>query len=447
MHTSHPMADNIGQLEREVAQLKRLLVEKEELLANLKVNSVSLPALIDASEQNLSKEDVVRFSRQIILPQVGVSGQVRLKKSSVLVVGAGGLGCPVLLYLVKAGIGRITVVDSDLVEISNLHRQTLHSDATIGLPKVDSACRFFALDQSYANVIPICERFTPENADRLVSEHDVIVDATDNVGSRYLLNDACVRHKKPLVSGSALGLEGQLTVYNGFVKKDGALVKGPCYRCLFPEPPPAASATSCSQSGVLGAVPGLIGLMQSIEVIKLIVDWPQNESVAGRMILLDANDLSLRTVRLRLANEKCPACSSNPQKNLPYYIEMCGEDVPVKALEDHERVTPDYVKAELDKLLLVDVRTEGEFGMCAIQGSVNFPFKDFEQILPEVKKAVLEAKQNSPSLQVCFVCRRGNDSQLAAVRFKEAYPEDKVVDMKGGLHAWAKVIDDQFPVY
>ncbi|XP_065352154.1 adenylyltransferase and sulfurtransferase MOCS3 [Cloeon dipterum] len=431
------MASTVEELELEISKLRLELLEKEKLLAKLKSNKDDL--------DHLTTEDIVRFSRQIILPQIGVSGQTALKNARILVVGAGGLGCPVMLYLAKAGVGRITVVDSDHVEVSNLHRQTLHSDATIGVSKVQSAFRFFAQDNGYTEIVPIEQRFTPLNSDSLVGQCDVVVDASDNIGTRYLLNDACVKHKKPLVSGSALGLEGQVTVYNANVEKDGCLVKGPCYRCLFPVPP--TTTNSCSEAGVLGAVPGLIGLIQSIEVIKLIVNWPGSKSLAGRMIILDASDMSLRTVKLRLASEKCPACGPKPEAKLPYYVEMCGEDVPVTLLKDEERVTPTFVQKEKPNLLLIDVRSKGEFGMCAIEGSVNHPYNDFETRLKDIKTSADLAKEGKENFKVCFVCRRGNNSQLAAARYKEEFPEDAVVDMKGGLHNWAKVIDQRFPVY
>ncbi|KAF4520506.1 hypothetical protein B566_EDAN004824 [Ephemera danica] len=363
------MDAEITSLEREINELKSVLIVKEAKLLELKraKQEQETPNL-----NVLTSEDIVRFSRQIILPQVGLAGQLKLKAARVLVVGVGGLGCPILLYLATAGVGNITIIDGDRVEVSNLHRQVLHSDETNELTKVESALKFLHRYKGYTKIESHFERLTPKNAGSLIANHDIIVDATDNVGT------------------SALGLEGQITVYNAVAERNGELLRGPCYRCLFPTPPPAESAPSCSSAGVLGPIPGLIGLIQSIEVIKLIINWPGSQSLAGRMVILDANDLTLRTMKLRLASANCPACGTNP-KEFQYYSNLCGDvSAPLQLLAIESRLSPREVLAKQEHLLLLDVRSPGEFGMCHIEGSLNFPINSLSDSLTTIQHLVQE---------------------------------------------------------
>ncbi|KAL6049858.1 Molybdenum cofactor synthesis protein 3 [Balamuthia mandrillaris] len=248
----------------------------------------------------LTAEEAKRYGRQLLLPQFGVEGQKRLAESSVLLVGAGGLGSPIALYLAGAGVGCLGIVDDDTVELSNLHRQIIHSEQTVGQPKALSAQQAIQRLNSSITVIPYNTRLTSENALQLLESYDVVVDATDNIATRYLLNDSCVLSGKPLVSGSALGLEGRLTVYH--------YRGGPCYRCVWPRPPPPDSLGSCSENGVLGIVPGIIGSLQALEVIKVLTGM--GEVLSQKMLLFSATNTQSRVIGLPPRNPKCVVCSN-----------------------------------------------------------------------------------------------------------------------------------------
>uniref|UniRef100_A0A8W7PPE1 THIF-type NAD/FAD binding fold domain-containing protein n=1 Tax=Anopheles coluzzii TaxID=1518534 RepID=A0A8W7PPE1_ANOCL len=289
-------------LENDIRTLRKQLQEKVQQLKTLKKhfqkNCIT----------KLNNDEIARYSRQIILSEIGVQGQLKLKKASVLVVGAGGLGCPAALYLAGAGIGRIGVLDYDEVELTNLHRQLLHTEATVGLTKVTSVQSYLEQLNSQIEIETHHAQLTSENALALLEPYDVVVDATDNVATRYLLNDACVLLRKPLVSGSALQLEGQLTVYN--------YRGGPCYRCLFPTPPPPESVTNCGDGGVLGAITGVIGALQALETIKIILS---NEGVlAGRLLLFDGQQSAFRNLKLR---PKKPTCALAVRHLAPLFRE------------------------------------------------------------------------------------------------------------------------------
>uniref|UniRef100_A0A663EMS3 Molybdenum cofactor synthesis 3 n=1 Tax=Aquila chrysaetos chrysaetos TaxID=223781 RepID=A0A663EMS3_AQUCH len=251
---------------------------------------------------SLNAADILRYSRQLVLPELGVRGQLLLARSSVLVVGCGGLGCPLAQYLAAAGVGRLGLVDHDVVETSNLHRQVLHGEARRGLPKALSAAAALRLLNSTVQYVPYCGALSPRTALELVRQYDVVADCSDNVPTRYLVNDACVLAGKPLVSGSALRLEGQLIVYN--------YQGGPCYRCLFPKPPPPETVTNCADGGVLGVVPGIVGCIQALEVLKIASGM--GSSFSQFMLMFDAREGRFRNIKLRPKKPDCAVCGDNP---------------------------------------------------------------------------------------------------------------------------------------
>ncbi|XP_071454773.1 adenylyltransferase and sulfurtransferase MOCS3 isoform X2 [Hetaerina americana] len=420
--------------------------------------------------KDVEKNDVERYCRQMILPEIGMKGQSALKNSSVLIVGCGGIGCPVALYLAAAGVGHLGLVDYDDVETSNLHRQVLHTEVTVGVPKVDSAAEALQrlnmnLEIARHNVL-----LDPSNIFKIMEPYDVVVDATDNVPTRYLLNDACwLARKKPLVSGSALKMEGQLTVYGGARGASDDAPQPPCYRCLFPTPPPVEAISNCSDSGVLGVVPGLIGVLQALEVIKILIKkytgeegeknrcFSSDSSLARKLLLFDASTCSFRSVSLRAANPECPLCGVNPTITSlgdMDYENLCGVGVhneaqSVKLLTEDDRITVhkynSIMKKETDHLL-IDVRSEDEFKMCRLPSAVNLPMSQLTRIPEVVEKSVSSSK--TKTLPVYVLCRRGNDSQRAVIKFRELLGEEWIIkDIKGGLHEWSEEIDPTFPHY
>lgn len=431
----------IALLENDIRTLRQQLREKVQQLKTLKKhfqkNCIT----------KLNNNEIARYSRQIILSEIGVQGQLKLKRASVLVVGAGGLGCPSSLYLAGAGVGRIGLLDYDEVELTNLHRQLLHTESTVGLTKVDSARDYLQELNSQIELSTHHCQLTSDNALAILEQYDIVVDATDNVATRYLLNDACVLLKKPLVSGSALQLEGQLTVYNH--------KNGPCYRCLFPTPPPPETVTNCGDGGVLGAITGVIGALQALETIKIILG---NDGVlSGRLLLFDGHQSCFRNLKLRGKKPDCTVCSSTPSlTKLIDYEQFCSmkatdKDSALSLLQPHERITVQEYKAIVDRNLphvLVDVRGANQFEICQLPQSINIPIEDILKNRRGVEEIV---KENGESdLPVFVVCRRGNDSQLAvrhlAPLFKErGLPTPR--DIVGGLHAWTRNVDGEFPIY
>lgn len=432
----------IEELENDIAKLRKQLKTKVQQLKTLKKHFQK------NCVNKLNNNEIARYSRQIILSEIGVQGQLKLKKASVLVVGAGGLGCPSSLYLAGAGIGRIGILDYDEVELTNLHRQLLHTESTVGLTKVDSAKAYLEELNSQIEIVTHHTQLASGNALSIIGEYDIVVDATDNVATRYLLNDACVLLKKPLVSGSALQLEGQLTVYN--------YKGGPCYRCLFPTPPPPETVTNCGDGGVLGAITGVIGALQALETIKIILG---NEGVLfGRLLLFDGQQSTFRNLKLRPKKAECSVCSENPTlTKLIDYEQFCSmkatdKDSHLTLLGPQERITVQEYKQLSDnniQHLLIDVRGSNQFEICQLPTSINIPIDDIlknrrtEEILAQVAGA-------SPSAQVFVVCRRGNDSQLAVHHLRPLFQGrglDPPRDIMGGLHAWTHNIDPEFPIY
>ncbi|XP_061381853.1 adenylyltransferase and sulfurtransferase MOCS3 [Danaus plexippus] len=449
--------DLIKNLEHEILELREKLKIKEEELREAKRNINFTDKSDDdvvGTKSNISigklpKWAIERYSRQILLPDIGVSGQERLMSSRVLIVGAGGLGCPASIYLAGAGIGEIGIVDYDTVDITNIHRQILHTEGDRCRNKAVSAADSLKRMNSNIKVTPYTIEFKPENAVQIASNYDLIVDCTDNVPTRYMLSDLSVITKVPLISGSALKMEGQLTVY-GYRRSRNEKSSGPCYRCLFPTPPPAAAVGSCSANGVAGPVPGAIGALQALEAIKLLVGRDREDLLVGRMLILDGEDTTFRTVKLRPKNPKCESCSDQPKiKQLTNYEVLCKmqskeKDLELDILPKSHRISATELSNSLveQRHLLIDVRSEAEYSMCHLEDSVNYPL---EQLHGERFDVLVENIKNNEN--VIFVCRRGNDSQIAADMVLKAFPDAKVKDLSGGLHAWAEQVDREFPVY
>eukprot|EP01134_Creolimax_fragrantissima_P008497 CFRG8497T1 len=392
------------------------------------------------TKASLCAPDVERYGRQLILPEIGAHGQRRLLRSSVLIVGAGGLGSPVALYLAGVGIGRLGIADDDVVELSNLQRQVIHCMERLGQSKSDSAAKSCRLLNDRIQCDGIKERLTAANAMDIIADYDIIVDATDSIATRYLINDACVLLKKPLVAASAVKLEGQMSTYN----YEGS----PCYRCVFPNPPVADAVTSCSEAGVLGVVPGIMGCLQALEVTKIAAGL--KASYPGVLVLFDAMTASFQNIKVKKSSV-CQACG--PQAALHDLADLnsscTAEIVPLTQLSPSERLScKEYqnrmLSVDQTKTVLIDIRPSVEFDICALPGSINFPIanaKDSVALQDVVHEAI-----ESNSMVIC-VCRRGNDSQIFVRYLMEEYPGVLARDICGGLVAWTAEIDPNFPRY
>uniref|UniRef100_A0ACD5XRZ6 Uncharacterized protein n=1 Tax=Avena sativa TaxID=4498 RepID=A0ACD5XRZ6_AVESA len=404
-----------------------------------------------AQDGALPADMIYRYSRHLLLPDFGVEGQRKLSSSSILVVGAGGLGSPVALYLAACGVGVLGIVDGDDVELNNLHRQIIHQEAYIGKSKVKSAADACRAINSSIKVVEHHHTLKPSNALEVVRKYDIVVDATDNLPTRYMISDCCVLLNKPLISGAALGLEGQLTVYH----HNGS----PCYRCLFPNPPPVAACQRCSDSGVLGVVPGVIGCMQALEAIKVATDV--GEPLSGRMLLFDALSARIRIVKIRGSSPVCMICAENSvftQEDFQKFnyeaftsSPMSDKSAPsLNLLPESARVTCTEYKGLFDKgepHLLLDVRPAHHFQIVSLPRSLNIPLAALEEKLPMLEaslKATAGSSDEQPSLYV--VCRRGNDSQ-SAVQLLRDKGFRSARDIVGGLQSWARDVDPDFPAY
>ncbi|KAL6606715.1 hypothetical protein ACP70R_042368 [Stipagrostis hirtigluma subsp. patula] len=414
-----------------------------------------------AAAGGLPADMIYRYSRHLLLPDFGVEGQRKLSQSSILVVGAGGLGSPVALYLAACGVGCLGIVDGDDVELNNLHRQIIHKESFVGQPKVRSAADACREINSSIKVVEHNHTLKPCNALEIVQNtllencrYDIVVDATDNLPTRYMISDCCVLLNKPLVSGAALGLEGQLTVYH----HNGS----PCYRCLFPNPPPVAACQRCSDSGVLGVVPGVIGCLQALEAIK--VATAVGEPLCGRMLLFDALSARIRIVKLRGSSPVCTVCSENSDftkvdfEKFDYenftQSPMSDKSAPsVNLLPESARITCRDYKKLVDSgepHLLLDVRPAHHFQITSISRSLNIPLSALEEKLPMLQTVLLkdsrEASASDKMSPLYVVCRRGNDSQRAVQLLRErGFLSAK--DIIGGLQSWARDVDPDFPVY
>uniref|UniRef100_A0A8C2D6D4 Adenylyltransferase and sulfurtransferase MOCS3 n=1 Tax=Cyprinus carpio TaxID=7962 RepID=A0A8C2D6D4_CYPCA len=383
--------------DREIVALKKKHVQLEKensVLTELQEKVINLSPL--KSNTALSNEDIMRYSRQLLLPELGVKGQVALSNISVLVVGCGGLGCPVAQYLAAAGVGRLGLLDYDVVELSNLHRQVLHTELTQGQPKALSAAQAISRLNSTVQCVPYHLQLSRENATHLIQQYDIVADCSDNVPTRYLVNDACVLTGKPLVSASALRMEGQLTVYN--------CRGGPCYRCLYPTPPPPETVTNCSDGGVLGVVPGIMGCLQALEVLKIASG--QGSSFEKQLLMFDGQEGRFRSIRLRPKQAECAVCGETPTvTELQDYEQFCGSAATDKCrrlnlLTKEQRVSVQEYKAVLDSSaphLLLDVRPKVEVDICHLPVSINIPLSSLENKKAEhltlLKDTVSDIKQ------------------------------------------------------
>ncbi|KAG1750258.1 hypothetical protein EDB19DRAFT_1825285 [Suillus lakei] len=405
-------------------------------------------ALVDNELPRLShSDDYQRYGRQMILDGFGLEGQLKLQNSSVVVIGAGGLGCPALQYLAAAGVGRLSIIDHDTVELSNLQRQILHTDKTIGTPKAVSAAQAIAALNPRVSIDICPTALDSSNTLSILAPYDVILDCTDNAPTRYLLSDSAVRLKKPLVSGAAQKFDGQLCVYN--LGEDG-----PCYRCIFPKPPAPEMAGSCEETGILGAVTGIIGNLQALEAIKLITGLHDQQDGKASLLLFSALSVApFRSVKLRSRKPTCAACGIEGQKigtiEETDYVAFCGGARPnwlERGLEAGRPESRIYVK-ELksvsesnDNHAIIDVRPRTEFGICRLPRSMSVPLN----ILLANPAPYLPSDK---SCQVFVLCRLGNDSQIAADAIRAVDSNLVVKDVVGGLRAWSNEIDPTFPVY
>lgn len=397
---------------------------------------MAISSIIDPSRTErieFSNDEIARYSRHLIMPEVTLEGQKRLKAASVLCIGAGGLGSPIALYLAAAGIGRMGLVDGDTVDFSNLQRQILHGTKDVGRKKLNSAKDRIREVNPNVQVDLYDTFFTAENAREIVEPYDIVIDGTDNFPTRYLSNDICVFLKKPNVYGSIFRFDGQCTVF-------APHLGGPCYRCMFPEPPPPGMVPSCAEGGVLGVLPGIIGVMQAIEAVKLIMGI--GETLMGRMIAFDALKMKFREFKLR-KDPKCPVCSENPTiTELIDYDQFCG--IPqAKAAEDAEPHVPSVTVQELkakqdrgDKFVLLDVREPFEYDICRIPGSKLIPLGNLPSRMSELDSAD----------EILLQCKSGARSARALRLLQEA-GFSKLANVEGGILAWAEQIDTSVPKY
>ena len=379
----------------------------------------------------LTNEEVARYSRHLIMPEVGMEGQLKLKAASVLCIGAGGLGSPVALYLAAAGVGRLGIVDFDVVDYSNLQRQIIHGTPDVGRKKLDSATDRLRSINPEVKVVQYEVMLSSDNALEILEGYDVVVDGTDNFPTRYLINDACVLLGKPNVYGSIFRFEGQASVF--------ATTNGPCYRCLYPEPPPPGLVPSCAEGGVLGILPGVIGTIQATEAVKLIIGV--GEPLVNRFMIYDALRMRFRELKLR-KDPECPACGENPTiQKLIDYEQFCG--LTSTAIQDEVSdgvdTTVEELKARLDHqddIFILDVRETQEYQICRIPGSKLIPLGDLPKRLSE-----LEGHD-----EMVVHCKSGVRSAKAVRLLREAGFK-KAQNLSGGIMAWIEKIVPSLPKY
>jgi molybdopterin/thiamine biosynthesis adenylyltransferase/rhodanese-related sulfurtransferase/molybdopterin converting factor small subunit len=378
----------------------------------------------------LSKDEILRYSRHLIMPEVGMEGQLKLKGAKVALIGTGGLGAPLGMYLAAAGIGRIGLVDFDVVDFTNLQRQVIHGTKDVGKKKLDSAAETMLDINPYVEIDRHETALTSENALDILKDYDIVVDGTDNFPTRYLVNDACVLLGKPNVYGSIFRFEGQATIF--------AYPGGPCYRCLYPEPPPPGLVPSCAEGGVLGILPGTIGLIQATETVKLILGV--GEPLIGRLVLYDALAMKFRELKLR-RNPECPVCGDHPSiTKLIDYQEFCG--IPNQSHEEKPMegdIDPVEVKSKIDRgdrFVLIDVREPHEYQICNIPQAKLIPLGDLPKRVNELDSAD----------EIIAHCKSGMRSAKAVDFLKQAGFK-KVRNMKGGILAWSDKVDPSVPKY
>ena len=380
----------------------------------------------------LNNDQIRRYSRHLILPEVGLAGQKKICSTSVLCIGAGGLGSPIAMYLAAAGIGKIGIVDFDTVDFSNLQRQIIHGTEDVGRPKAESA------RETLKSINPSCEvvlhnvRLSSENAMEILGQYDIVVDGTDNFPTRYLTNDACVLLKKPNVYGSIFRFDGQASVF-------APHLGGPCYRCLYPEPPPPGMVPSCAEGGVLGVLPGVIGCIQATEILKLALG--KGSPLIGRLMLFDALKLKFQELKLR-RDPQCPICGDHPTITaLIDYEQFCGiPDAPATPAENPDEVTVQEMKRALEDpnlgIKVLDVRDPDEYEIARIQGVPLIPLGDLPRRFTEL----------DPNQQLYIHCKSGIRS-MKALKFLREQGFKYVKNVKGGIDAWSDEIDHTVPKY
>ena len=385
------------------------------------------------ADVHFSNDEIARYSRHLIMPEVTLEGQKKLKAASVLCIGAGGLGSPIALYLAAAGVGRIGLVDPDVVDFSNLQRQILHGTDDVGRKKLNSARdRVKAVNPNVQIDLHDCV-FRSENARKLVEAYDIVIDGTDNFPTRYLSNDVCVLTKRPNIYGSIFRFEGQCTVF-------APHLGGPCYRCMFPEPPPPGMVPSCAEGGVLGVLPGVIGVIQAIEAIKLIIGI--GDPLIGRLVSFDALKMRFREFKVR-KDPNCPICGASPTiHDLIDYDQFCGipqADAEAEKEMDVPTITAPELKAKMDRkepFVLVDVREPYEYEICRIPGSKLIPVGELPARLSELDTAdeiVLQCKSGARSARALHILQEAGFRKLA--------------NLQGGITAWADQVDPAVPKY
>jgi len=377
----------------------------------------------------LTNDEILRYSRHLIMPEVGMEGQKKLKAARVLCIGAGGLGSPLALYLAAAGVGTLGIVDFDVVDYTNLQRQIIHSTADVGRKKLDSAAEKLQAINPFLNIRKFETRLSSDNALELFRDFEIIADGTDNFPTRYLVNDACVLTGKPNVYGSIFRFEGQASVF--------AMKEGPCYRCLYPEPPPPGLVPSCAEGGVLGILPGLVGVIQATEAIKLILG--KGDPLIGRLLLVDALGMKFRELKLR-KNPDCPVCGKHPSiTKLIDYNEFCGIRGEEKPMEvGVPEIQVEELKRRLDSgedVFVLDVREPHEYQICNINGYL-IPLGDLPKRVHELDS----------SREIVAHCRSGARS-AKAVDFLRQAGFKKVHNLAGGILAWADRVDPKMPKY
>ncbi|KAJ5496499.1 hypothetical protein N7463_008486 [Penicillium fimorum] len=498
----------MGSLDETCASLRAQITATEAQLAGLKrdlanaeqaAQSETAPTVeIQQEDQNgegrrwpLLPEEYKRYGRQMIVSQVGLKGQLKLRSAKVLLVGAGGLGCPAAQYLAGAGVGTIGLIDGDTVEVSNLHRQVLHRTKNVGKYKVDSAIESLRELNPHPTYIAHRTHLTPEGAPAIFQDYDLILDCTDNPATRYLISDTAVLLGKPLVSASALRTEGQLMVLNNPPRAPSDKTGGPCYRCVFPKPPPADSVVSCADGGIIGPVVGAMGVLQALEAIKVItapeIDGSSDASTArprdppSLHIFSAYSSPLVRTIRLRSRRANCAVCSADATVTLDTiksgsmdYAFFCGAanlpsllgpDERISALEYNQR-HPIVPSASSQPHTVIDVRDEAQFGICSLENSINIPISN---ILSSGYSAGLQGTDNgqqaanvpswlpsevaSPESTnpIYVVCRLGNDSQIVVKKMKELGLDQNgkrfIGDIRGGLRSWKEQVDSSWPEY
>jgi adenylyltransferase/sulfurtransferase len=390
------------------------------------------PFAARAEQLTLTPQEVARYSRHLIMPEVALDGQKRLKAGRVLLIGAGGLGSPLGLYLAAAGVGRIGLVDFDVVDFSNLQRQVLHGTPDVGRPKLQSAKERLRAINPEVQIDLYETRLTAANALAILEPYDIVIDGTDNFPTRYLVNDACVLLKKPNIYGSIFRFDGQASVFHPPL--------GPCYRCLYPEPPPPGEVPSCAEGGVLGILPGLIGCIQATEAVKLLLG--KGSLLVGRLLLYDALQMTFQEFRVR-RNPKCPLCGDRPMiTKLIDYEQFCGvrgQEAPAAAGDSTWETTVDELKRRLDRqeeIFILDVRNPEEYQICHIPGSTLIPLSQLPQRFSELDK----------DGEIVVHCKSGMRS-LKAQQFLRDRGFRNIKNLTGGIMAWADKVDPTMPKY